>query len=606
MVGNSFKSKNSGIKNSFDSADPFSDFNRFISKKVKEKIWKEKNASQWSKALQGLFLDEILPELKKKFPAYCRRKSSLKGQWERVCSHIQSLKINRNVLRSNGTINVESLIQEHLKKALDATEKGLLIKKDPLQLATEISESLATVDGIKSEVGEIEKLICSTGKHLTTTKTAAQFSNPERENDPIDQLIISLQMEILAQHPQMPQAELEQEILKQLECLAQVGSLSDNERLRIVVFEYIALSLNPSIQKKEPPKLSNTLNNYLLEEITKQFKDKEGSPKEIIHFVRKTLFIYRLSTQLSENKLEKQLELAIQYLLSLSSDRIPMHPPVLHQEIYAFINLEVQLAKEQRILSPLKKVLAELKKTFKSVRKFPKLGENQIDRLQITIWKLLHQKKNLFGKTPYSLQCYIQKEFIKVYIENPKGSFESLAQTTYEKLKTVRQSSVDREFEINPLSGSTCSKGIKKKIYRFSTQHALLASSIYFDPKHPLFKCIKKVAKKGEAFNQFGSHNLLIEETVKQYLQEHPHLAPYKDETRLQLTIVYFYFWYVFLRNPSSETMIDRHIAWQFFGVKLDLTALEIILSKVCNHLPLTPLNEEEIVFQLGLIAKSV
>lgn len=603
------------IDESEDFYDPFSDLSLFLANKIKKEIVNENNPKQWSKKIQDVLLKQILPEFTNKFPRYRLGVTALKKSWEKVRYYLDSVDEKKGALQSDGSLNIAFLIQENLKqipfkKNIDNIHPYTLAH----QIAIKISECVATLDGVRVGLEEMTKIVWSIQKHLIATKED-RSTCPLEKYDAIDKLIVRFQLEEIAKEPGISQKDLCQNIQKKLTRLSQFCRIKNIHDLSPGLFALLAENMYPYLT------IHSRLNKQKLERITgfirkqcREYLKRETPEKEAdrMHFVRRILFLYRLSAKMPKETAERQLEAAISYVLSLSSDRIQTEIPVLRPEVYAFIQYEIGLIKKHRDQQPLQTVLQTLVDTFEEAKKNPILDDQEYADLEIIVWKVLHEESNLLAKIPYYLREILEEELVNVHIENPKSSFQTIVHRTLESLKNIRDLPLNNIQSVNPFApAEIADKAIYQKIYNWSLQNDLIVGWIHFDPNTYICKTIRKLWKEQRLDESHISHSEFIDKVVHKIIHDHPTFKNYKKPLHDRATILYKHFWYNDLRG-EDETTFDRLVKWHYVSLinEEQMQFSEMIVERIrefCSEsLPFTPFNREYVRDQTSALADCV
>ncbi len=593
-----------------DFYDPFSDLSLFLAGKIKHELIKENNPKQWSKKIQDLLLKEILPEFNHKFPKYRLGVTALKKTWEKVRLYLDSIDEKKEALKDDGSLNIPFMIRENLKELLFKKAKtNLFPYHQAHQLAVKISECIATLDGTRISLDEMADTIWSLQKHLIVPSDEHPKSFHEKY-DAIDKLIVRFQLEELAKNPSLPQQELLQTVQKKLARLGGLCRIRHIEDLAPGLWALLAEKLYPhlAIHKHLKSEEIASIESFIKKE-SEAFAQDDSQDR--MHFVRRILLLYRLAAKMGRPEAEKQLEAAISYVLSLSSDRIRTEIPVLRPEVYAFINYEIQSVKSQREEAPLEKVLKTLIQTFEAVKSLPAISDKDYLELEIIIWKVLHEEHNLLAKVPYYLREVIEEELISIHIEHPDMAAQNLIHQTLANLKNLRDLPSLDQGTMNPFSSEELPNHIvSQKAYAWSLQGDLICGSLHFDTATIVSKTIKKFWKQLGSTESHVCHSEFIQKSVEKILQEFPSLSGYLSEIKSRVTIMYKHFWYKELRS-TQESSFDRFLKWHFIELtnEKQMQFQEMIIEQLddlCkNSLPLIPFQRDYVRAQTNPLSES-
>jgi hypothetical protein len=196
----------SSIDDSPEFYDPYSDLNLFLSKKIKKEMQNCACSKKWSYQLQEELLEKITPEFKAKFPQLRLGVCALKKRWEKITYYTHQIEGQREALNSDGTLNLSFFIKENLKNYLLLDDNSNLHPSYYAhQLATQLSECQASVDGIRSNLEHLTQMIWSIQRHLLRGPLQ---KSPYDHYDETDQLIVKTIVEITATHPLITHSEL--------------------------------------------------------------------------------------------------------------------------------------------------------------------------------------------------------------------------------------------------------------------------------------------------------------------------------------------------------------------------------------------------------------
>ena len=190
--------------------DPYSDLNLFLSQKVKQEMQHCGSSKKWSAKIQKELLEKITPDFQVQFPKYRLNVSTLRRTWEKVAYYSQQ----KGALTHEGKLNIPFLIKENLRNDLAVQKpKGVHPSYSAHQLATQIGEGIATIDGVRPELNQLAKLIWAIKRHLLKEDDC---KSPYNEHDCLDQQIVKAMLEILAIDPQIHHSELQQRVKERL------------------------------------------------------------------------------------------------------------------------------------------------------------------------------------------------------------------------------------------------------------------------------------------------------------------------------------------------------------------------------------------------------
>jgi len=189
----------------------------FLSKKMKKEMHHCSNSKKWSVQLQDELLQKITPEFQREFPQYRLGVSALKQTWEKLQYFSTQIQGEKESLTQDGKLNIPFFIKENLKTASKQRQACHIHPYHYAhQLAVNMSECIAVVDGIRPKIDQLTRTIWSLQRHLIPELPPEHFRSPYDENDKMDTLIVKSILEIGSSHPDISQTELAYYVAKRI------------------------------------------------------------------------------------------------------------------------------------------------------------------------------------------------------------------------------------------------------------------------------------------------------------------------------------------------------------------------------------------------------
>lgn len=561
--------------------DPFSDLSLFLAKKIKKELLKENGAKGWSQAIEKTIFQAILPEFKRKFPKYRLGSNALKTTFEKVSHYMQFAKCQKGAFQSDGKLNTRLMIRENLKDLFGQKHK---LQEHPYtlahNLAIKISECIATLDAERPNIEELTQTIWAVEKHLLPKLPEEKC--PFEKYDTLDKLIVRKQLEILASEPSISQKDLEEQIKRSVLEIKQLSRIRNIHELNPIISSILAERLYPfsKVHRVLCQDEIETILQFIRKEVKKSFQSKVHlETADYLTVVRRILFVCRIAAKLDKDRAERGLKAAIEYVYSLSSGAFTPTGPALKQEMYYFIRSEIIRAKKEKFENPLEEILETLMGTFHEAKKLPKFDEALFDSLEIMTWKVLFEELHLLKKLPHYLKQIAFDELANVHIDHMNYRFEEIVDKTIFHLKQMRD--ID-------------TKALARKAFDWSIQGDLASSVLQFDEKHEIIDLLRQLMKKNRLPGQMGTHEGIIEQTLRTFIARHPSLTGWESKLRLRVSIFYKYIWFNQMRSEGESTF-ERFLKWHYTNLleqkeqvfpEIYITHLEEV-SK--TSLPLTP-----------------
>lgn len=536
-----------------DFYDPFSDLNLFLSKKIKCELQESGTSSKWSGKIEANLLAKILPEFKQKFPKYRLGKTALKKVWEKVAYYYEKIQGQKGALKEDGKLNLKFMIRENLKNStLPSHLPPYTIAE---QIATKLSECIASIEGEKPQLNHLTKIIWSVQKHLLKDLSIMQTKNPYEEYDKVDKIIVKTLLEITSKEINLDPQTLKRKVLKELQGFSAIETLLKESQLTSTLSMILAEKLyNSSLitchfSLKEKHAIESFIRHQIEMGKCNQLLTQDEHRLELI---QRILALYTIAGELPKDITQESLCASIRHIQELSGDSNCSLTPNLDQALFVFINAEIHLMDEKKSFSRdgEKAILTAYEKACS----LPKLSPVQLEQFELLIWKIIEEEGNLLIHTPPDLHRLLEKELGNVLIDNPKQSFKGIIRSTLQFFKKV--------VEL-PLNGITT----EDKVETWVSQSDMLIRTIHFDPKAPLLKLLQQGWKDLCLDEHNTHHEHFIEQMKHKALANYPILSSFEEELSSRLWILYKYLWYTTL-SDGSESTYDRFLEWHKVQLK--------------------------------------
>ena len=393
--------------------DPFSKLNQALSRFVKNAIDEGFCSTHPSTFSEHQLMEHILPQFKKEFPKYRIGATAVKRVWETVILYYNKVKSKESFLNSDGSVNIEELINESMSQ-IDFNQSFHSFHPYSFahRIARQVAECCLIINNHLPSINELSKMIWGTMQHMIPNQTFEPL-------DPIDAKLtyLSLIHSESAENIDQLKDQLTQSItpyIKLPEPLAPlITTIAAQTKLN-------SLKIFDTFSKKT----ILGIEHFLEEHITRYTSSSTFLSQHEI--VERVTSLYRLTAGIDQTFAQAQLEDAIQYVYSLSTNKFSPASPNLSSSIYAFINAEIIISKELKSANPLESILTTLMNAFEMTTLFPRLNEDQIEELSVWTYALLNKEK-----VDYPL---IQDEVNIHLIANPNDSFATLIEDVNKKV----------------------------------------------------------------------------------------------------------------------------------------------------------------------------
>ena len=533
--------------------DPFSELSLFLAKRLKKEITKKNHPKKWSQHIQKTLLAEVLPEFRQHFPHYRLGISALKKTWEKIHYYVKYLEKHYDY-NQNGKLDISYLIRENLSLFF---EKDLPDSHTSFHFAHhitgKISECIAAIDGESVEKSKLTKIIWAMQKQLIPNFDKA--SSPYESIDTLDKLLIRFQLELIAESPLLSQKELQEKLYRKITALLSINRIRNFYELTPQISSIIAdkVYCSSPLHSIYPKESLEQIETFIKEEHKRTLKDDSKiSATSRLAFTKRLIFAYRLKESLGKDDALKGLKSAIDYVLSVRSNNLDMGKPVIRREIFHFINQEILLA-EKRGVKNIKSYLVEIMITlFDRMQSLPKFPIEQIDLLEVVIWKNIKNDLQDSWKIPAHLIQTIEDEIASLYLDHSALPFPEIVDLSIKHLKRVSELKSDNLHE---------------RTHYWSIQNLCLASHLKFSEDHSIFKILVEEMKTLK--HKDLSHRENIAQITKTFIKKHPGLTPWKNSIKKRISLYYLHYHFSYTKL-SNETPFDRFQKWHLHNLMHD------------------------------------
>lgn len=526
-----------------DFYDPFSDLNLFLSKKIKKEIHESGSSGKWSGKIEANLLAKILPEFKQKFPKYRLGATALKKVWEKVAYYYEKIHGQKEALKENGTLNLKFMIRENLKSSVSPYH--LPPYTIAQQIATKLSECIASYEGEKPHLDHLTKVIWSVQKHLIRDLSAIHAKNPYEEYDKLDKLVVKAELEITAKGKNLDPLTLKQQIIKNLKRYSGIKNLLNECQLTSTLSMILAEKLYDSslITCHFSLKEKHAIADFIRHQIAMgQFNKTLTSDEHRLELIQRILALYTIAGELPKDLTDQSLRASIRHIKELKKDESCALSPKLDQGLFVFINAEIHLMNDET------EAEEAIVKAYQKACTLPKLSPTQLEQFELLIWKIIEEEGKLLSHTPPDLYRLLERELGNILIDNPKQSFKMIISSALQFFKKVLETPMDP-------------KKIEDKIETWVAQNDMLIRTIHFDPKTALLQLLEKGWKDQNLDEQTVNHEKFVETMEKKALEAFPLLSSFQEELRMRLWILYKYLWYTTFSDGSCSTY-ERFLLW--------------------------------------------
>jgi len=569
------------VEEANDFHDPFSELSLFLAKRLKKEITKEGQPKKWSQNIQKTLLAEVLPEFREHFPHYRLGISALKKTWEKIHYYVKYLEKHYDYSQ-NGKLDISYLIRENLgvffEKDLPSSHTSFHFAH---HITGKISECIAAIDGESIEKSKLTKVIWAMQKQLIASFD--KTSSPYESIDTLDKLMIRFQLELIAETPLLSQPLLQEKLLQKINGLLSINRIRNFRELTPQISSIIADKMYSSSPLHSIyPKESLTQIEEFIKKEHKRMVNEESKMTATLRlaFAKRILFTLRLRQSLTKDDATKGLKSAIEYIYSLRSSDFNLGKPVIRREIFHFINNEIQIAEKKGIKNCKAFLIDNIIALFDRMQELPSIDTEQINQLEVVIWKNIKDDLQDTWKIPAHLVQTIEDEIASLYLDHATLPFNEIVELSIKHLKRIS------ELKTTDLID---------RAHYWSIQNLTLASHLKLSEDHPIFKIL--LDKLTSPTLQTSSHSEIIETVTNAFIKKHPGLAAWKKSIVKRIALYYLYYHFSYTKG-KHETPFDCFQKWHLHSLSHDrqsvfkefyMAELSSITRSLLPYIPFVP-----------------
>ncbi len=517
--------------------DPFSSLNLYLAKEIKTLWCTLGQQATWTPTLQEELVKAISPKFQQQFPQYRLSIMALKKTWEKIASLSQHLQEHPEAIAQDGKLHLPFFIRKHCKEINRA--RYLQHPWHTAQsIAMNICECSALLDGTWPDVEWLTTLVYMTQKNLIAFEHTKEWMPLEGEWDSTDAWIIQIILRILAKEPHLSAKEIEQEVQMMISSMEELPTFTSLESIGNSTAALLAEKLYPTciFHTQFSTEQKKAMHQFLRSHVA---LCRGTNPNlRLSEIVRRMISLYLLASALPAEISKTAFQQAV-----LAGGAHAQQEPPLPQLIHAFIAAELLLFANDTHSSTPDVVAEEIWKIYKEASLLPQLQPNEMQLLEIVLWKILNETEKILAQLPYAIGKRVEEELGHLMIDNPHLSFSSLAHLTMQSFQRTKE-----------LLSSQ--KHIDKKISLWAMQSDLLCRWIHIDRNAPL---LKRIVEKGA--HSSLSHEQFVYDICYEYIRDYPELLPYVHQLHIRTIILYKHAWYTFFA-ASNESAFTRFLKW--------------------------------------------
>jgi hypothetical protein len=570
--------------------DPYSDLSLFLSNMIKKEMKNIDPSLRWTLKIQEELILKITPEFQKRFPQYRLGVTAVKKIWNKILFYTQQVQGKKEAIDSNGKLNINFFIKENLRQYFQQKAVSFLSPYQcAYQIASKMSECIATLEGTKPKLDLLTQTIWSLQKHLLNASPLKQSKTPYDEFDKIDKLIVKTILEITAKNPHIGLDELEYKTKETLQALHDLPDFSSTDKVTCNVSAILSEKLysTSSFHFRFFAGQKEAIYNFIKKH-SSLYKNSIAMPA-LPDLVRRIMALYTLATQMPKDVSESTFFQAVEAVQDNSKKR-----PELSQSVFAFISAELLFLKTNLQTASLKETQTSIFESYQKVLELPSLQDLDKEQLEVITWKLLSETEGFLEKLPYRIGQKMEEEIAGILIDTPSKTFSSIVHETVQFFKQVKSLTETKKW-INA----------NKKIHLWCIQNDMLCRSIKLNTETPLGKIIQK--KFEEKLSLPTCHNSLISEVCQDFLKKYPSATIYLAQLSSKAWTLYKYMWFTKFSN-ESESSLDRFLKWHIpFLNKKGRTEEGLLkqLEELCKKsLPLIPFDAKQALAALSTFPK--
>lgn len=576
----------SSVDDSPEFHDPYSDLSLFLSNVIKKEMESINTPSHWTLKVQEELLSKITPEFQKKFPQYRLGVSAVKKIWGKILFYTEQVKGKKEAVDSNGKLNIQFFIKENLRQYFQQKAVSFLTPYQcAYQIASKMSECIATLEGSKPKLDFLTHIIWSLQKHLLKSSPLKQSKTPYDEFDKVDKLIVKTILETTAKHPHISLEELESKTKETLQSLHDLPDFSSIDKVVCNVSSilseklYSASSFHFSLFAEQKEAAFHFIRRH-----SALYKKGSAMP-DLPALVRRIIALYSLASQMP-----KDVPAPAFYETVASFQDPSIKRPEIHQSVCAFISAELLLLKSVSPSASLEEQQKTLLEAYRNTSALPTFQQMNKEHLEIITWKLLSETEGFLEKLPYRIGQRIEEEIAAILIDNPEKSFSSIVHDTVQFFKQVKELTETKKWQEAP-----------RKIHLWCIQNDMLCRSVKLNTESPLARLIseKFLAKKRANL----CHSALISEVCQEFLKQFPSATIYLAQLSSKAWTLYKYMWFTTF-SKEEESSLDRFLKWHIQFLSISGASQEEVLlqlEEICKKcLPLIPFDPKQALTALS------
>ena len=574
----------SSVDESPEFHDPYSDLSLFLSNVIKKEMQHLDPSFRWTLKLQEELISKITPEFQKKFPQYRLGVTAVKKIWNKILFYTEQIKGKTEAVDSEGKLNINFFIKENLRQYFQQKAVSFLTPYQcAYQIASKMSECIATLEGTKPKLDLLTQMIWALQKHLLNSHPLKQSKTPYDEFDKVDKLIVKTVLETTAKHPHIGLEELEYKTKETLQALHDLPDFSSANKIvcnvSAILSEktYSASSFHFQFFAEQKEAIYHFIKKH-----SSLYKNTTVMP-QLPDLVRRLMALYSLASQMP-----KDATSSLFYQAVAASQDNSQKKPELNQSVYAFISAELLLLKNTSL--SLEDMQKNLYDAYQKAALLPSLHQIDKEQLEIIIWKILSESEGFLEKLPYRIGQKIEEEIAGILIDNPSKSFASIVHETVQFFKQVKELTETKKWN-----------EAHKKTHLWCIQNDMLCRSIRLNTETPLAKIIQK--KFSEKASNLPCHSSLISEVCQDFLKQFPSATIYLAQLSSKAWTLYKYMWFTTF-SKEDESSLDRFLKWHILFLKRQNTTEEELLKQleeVCKKcLPLIPFDIKQALAALS------
>ncbi len=566
--------------------DPYSDLSLFLSNMIKKEMKDIDPSLRWTLKVQEELISKITPEFQKNFPQYRLGVTAVKKIWNKILFYTQQIQGKADAVDQDGKLNINFFIKENLKQYFQQKAVSFLTPYQcAYQIASKMSECIATLDGTKPKLDLLTQTIWALQKHLLNSSPLKQTKTPYDEFDKIDKLVVKTVLETTAKHPHIGLQELEYKTKEALQSLHDLPDFSSTDKITCNVSAILSEKLYSSssfhflffAEQKEAI-------YHFIKKHSSLYKDTIAMPR-LTDLVRRIIALYTLASQMPKNVTASLFYEAVEALQDSSKKR-----PDLSQPVYAFISAEFLLLNTSAHSFSLEETQRMLFDAYQKALLLPSLQQLDKEQLEVITWKILSETEEFLEKLPYRIGQKIEEEIAGILIDNPAKSFSSIVNETVQFFKQVKELTETKKWN-----------EAHKKIHLWCIQNDMLCRSIRLNVETPLAQMIQK--RFSERADQPTCHSTLISEVCQEFLKQFPSATIYLAQLSSKAWTLYKYMWFTTF-SKEEESSLDRFLKWHIsFLKRQNMTQDELLkqLEEICKKcLPLIPFDPAQALAALA------